>query len=93
MGKTRKITTKLCSKCKYRCRVGNFGHNGRIACNYLDVAGKSRIFVNGEQVIPTGYCDKYEYGEESFASAKKWCNENFSREVGIKREGVTKWET
>ena len=93
MGKMRKIANGLCSKCKYRCRFGNFGHNGRVACNYIDVAGVSRIFVNGEKVVPDGYCDKYEYGAQSLTSAKKWCNENFSREVAIKREGVTKWET
>ena len=93
MGEMRKLERSLCATCKYRCKFGNYGHNGRIACNYLDVAGKSRIFVNGEQVIPTGYCDKYEYGEESITSAKKWCDQNFSNEVKIKREGVTKWET
>ena len=93
MGKVQKATITLCSKCKYRCRVGNFGHNGWVSCNYLDIAGKSRIFVNGEQAIPTGYCDKYEYGEQSLTSAKRWCDQSFVNEVKIKLEGIRKWET
>lgn len=74
MGKLRRITGDLCDQCVYRCRICNFGHNGRIACNYLDVAGKSRIFVNGKRTIPEGYCDKYKRGEESHIVSNKWNN-------------------
>ena len=92
MGRLRKITTGMCVTCKYRCHIGNFGHNGEVACNYLDVAGESRIFVKGEKVIPDGYCDKYEYGEQSITSARKWCDENFSREVRKRKDGVIFWQ-
>jgi hypothetical protein len=55
--------------------------------------GESRVFVGGKKIIPDGYCDKYEYGAQSLTSARKWCNENFSREVRIRKDGVAFWQT
>ena len=72
MGKMRRITEDLCNQCVYRCRICNFGHNGRVACNYLDIMGESRIFVKGKKVIPAGYCDKFKYGKESQTVSDKW---------------------
>jgi len=93
MGELQKITPSLCRTCIYRFKFGNFGHNGRNACNYLDVAGESRIFVKGEKVVPDGFCDKYVRGEQSVTSAKKWCDGQFYGEIKIKREGVRQWQT
>lgn len=78
MGKMRKLNNRaLCATCKYRCKFGNFGHNGQNACNYLDVVGESRVFVDGKQVVPSGYCDKYVKGAQDRSIAERWQRSSF----------------
>jgi len=78
MGKMKKLNNyALCATCKYRFRFGNFGHNGRNACNYLDITGESRVFVEGKKVVPDGYCDKYEKGAKDTSIAERWRNTSF----------------
>lgn len=90
MGRLRKLHKNLCANCVYRCRVGNFGHNGQIACNYIEVEGQSRIFVNGEKVIPDGYCDKYVCGAESISSSRKWCEQRFLTDLQKQQIAINK---
>ena len=80
MGEMQKIKCSLCATCKYRFKFGNWGHNGKNACNYLDVAGKSRIFENGEKVVPDGFCDKYEAGAQDRSVSRRWVQLFFLKE-------------
>ena len=59
MGKIQKISKWLCLKCQYRTMIGS--HQ---ACNYLAIAGRSRIFQNGEAVNDPKFCDKFKEGEQ-----------------------------
>lgn len=72
MSKLRKCTVKLCNTCKYRTYFsGAIGYNKRenhktqtIACNYLLIEKKSRIFKDGEPQYDPAYCDKYRKGKQ-----------------------------
>jgi len=61
-----KTSPKLCKGCKYGCFVtggsnGSLRAESSVGCDYIlnNEGHHSRIFVNGERVIPEGYCDKY----------------------------------
>ena len=86
MGVMRKLDKSLCATCKYRCKFGNYGHNGKNACNYLDIAGVSRIFEGGIKVVPDGYCDKYEKGAQDMSVADRWIHESFYKEQWNKKQ-------
>ena len=66
-----KITQQLCLSCKYHMGVGTQpgkqqkaqGILPNIGCNYLKIAGHSRIYVNGKKAYDPAYCDKYEPGK------------------------------
>lgn len=53
-----KTSEKICSSCKYRINVEQ-----KVSCNYLEVAGHSRIFENGKKAYDPAFCDKYEPGK------------------------------
>lgn len=55
----RKISKSLCSKCQYRTMIGS-----HLACNYLSIAGQSRIFQNRETAYDPTLCDKFKEGEQ-----------------------------
>ena len=93
MGKFKDITGNLCASCKYRCKLSGMGQDGKIVCNYIEISGRSRIFENGEKVVPDGKCDKYRRGQESITSSRRWCDAHFMAEIGIHREGVQEWQT
>lgn len=87
MGEMRKIERSLCATCKYRFKFGNYGHNGKNACNYLDIEGKSRIFEDGEKVVPDGYCDKYEKGAQALLISDRWVHASFYKRQWDKDKG------
>lgn len=66
MAKLRKLSPELCDTCIFMPVVTENG------CNYLGVTGHSRIFENGQKVVPTGYCDKYKQGEKITGELHSW---------------------
>ena len=50
---------KLCSKCQFRIQV-----EGRYACNYRNVTGRSRIFIDGKMAYDPKYCNKFKKGDK-----------------------------
>lgn len=87
MGEMRKLERYLCATCKYRFKFGNYGHNGKNACNYLDIEGKSRIFEDGKKVVPDGYCDKYEKGAQALLISDRWVHTPFYKRQWDKDKG------
>lgn len=77
MGKLIKATSKVCLSCKYHMGFGSqpgkeqkdAGHFHNIACNYLDIAGHSRVLTPDGPLYDVEYCDKYEPGVEI---VKQW---------------------
>lgn len=59
MGEIRKISKGLCSKCQYRTMIGS--HQ---ACNYMAIAGQSRIFRERGFAYDPKFCDKFKEGEQ-----------------------------
>jgi len=59
MGELRIVSRRLCASCKYRMGVGN-----NVACNYLQIAGHSRLYENGVKMYDAAFCDKYESGRK-----------------------------
>ena len=62
-----KISSEICSTCKYRMGFGSNGNRttkNNVACNYLQIRHESRIFENGKLRIDPEYCDKYEEGDK-----------------------------
>ena len=62
-----------CKKCKYRYLL----NQAEIACNYMDVTGKSRVFKDGKKVIPDGFCDKFVKGRQDRSVADRWVRSSF----------------
>lgn len=66
-----RVSQQLCLSCKYHTGVGTQpGKNQKsqgmlpnIGCNYLKIAGHSRIFENGKKAYDPAFCDKYEPGK------------------------------
>lgn len=59
MGELKRINKSLCSKCQYRTMIGS--HQG---CNYLAIAGQSRIFRGREITYDPKFCDKFKEGDQ-----------------------------
>ena len=59
MGEIRKISKGLCSKCQYRTKIGS-----NLACNYLAIAGQSRIYHGRTAAYDPKFCDKFKEGEQ-----------------------------
>ena len=58
MGKLRRATKDLCSKCSYRGTSGQ-----TLSCNYLRIEGHSRIYENGVKMYEPEFCDKFREGD------------------------------
>ena len=69
MGKKQIKSHDLCACCKYRMGWGSQPSkkqklNNDVVCNYLDIKGHSRVFVNGQRAYDGNiYCDKFEPGD------------------------------
>lgn len=67
-----KVSQKICLSCKYHMAIGTQpgrlqkmqGTLPNVGCNYLTIAGHSRIFEKGEKAYPSDYCDKYDPGDK-----------------------------
>ena len=67
-----KLSQSVCLSCKYHMGVGTQpgkqqkaqGMLPNVGCNYMSIAGHSRIYVNGVKAYDSAYCDKYEPGEQ-----------------------------
>ena len=62
-----KCTKYVCAMCKYRMRFGTAPSGQQklynFCCNYLEITGHSRIFVEGKRQYDADYCDKFERGK------------------------------
>ena len=54
-----RVTDKKCRECKYHTTIA---HTTWICCYYIVITGHSRVFVDGRQVVPDGYCKCFEKG-------------------------------
>ena len=53
-----KATPNVCAMCKYRSSLQENG-----CCNYWNITGHSRIYVDGKEQYDPAYCDKFERGQ------------------------------
>ena len=54
-----RATEDKCRQCKYHTSIA---HTTWIACYYIVIMGRSRVFRQGEQVVKDGYCNCFEKG-------------------------------
>lgn len=86
MSELRKATHKLCNTCRYSMGFGSQPSNANcpanICCNYLEIAGHSRIFYGGgKRSFPKEYCDKYEKGKRYTLKHKKGISKSNRKEI------------
>ena len=70
MSRRIKINPKICESCIYHMGFGSQPGkeqtaeclNSNVACNYLGITGKSRIFKDGKLKYNPEYCNKYVFG-------------------------------
>lgn len=85
MGKKIKPDAATCWNCCYHMPFGSDNGKGmrstyvstNVACNYLEIEGKSRMFENGKQRLKTGYCNKYKPGR---TKTRAWTSDNMTTE-------------
>ena len=89
MGKKIKADAETCWNCCYHMSFGS--DNGKrmrstyistnVACNYLEIEGKSRMFKKGKLRMEPGYCDKFKPGPKASGA---WSSDNMTewREEG-----------
>ena len=52
-----KATKEICEMCRFRSGIPEHG------CNYSEIEGHSRIFIDGKMAYDPEYCDKFERGK------------------------------
>jgi len=71
MSRKIKVNAQICYACCYHMGFGSQpgknqideGHSCNVACNYLGITGKSRIFKDGEMAYKPHLCDKFVPGD------------------------------
>ena len=96
MSKKIKVNPHICYACCYHMGFGSqpgkdqidAGHCANVACNYLGITGKSRIFEDGKMAYKPEYCDKFVPGE---ADPNGWSTDSMTEWI-VRDEKQRLWK-